>query len=80
MIKRWCSLLMFVSLISLGGCTVTGGEYSPISDEDYIYTVGYYGYQPGWAFDDYSGYRAGGDRWRGYDTFYGNRGWHGFRR
>lgn len=76
-------LLAFVlsfPLLFLTGCGVT--TYSPAYGSDYVYTVGYYGYQPYWSRQYYSGYISGDNYWtdhnywgrRGY-----NRGWHARR-
>lgn len=39
-------LILSLMLISLSGCYVPQSGYYPDYDEDYIYSVSYYGYRP----------------------------------
>ncbi|MCA0402680.1 MAG: hypothetical protein LCH30_02670 [Proteobacteria bacterium] len=66
------ALLLFFPLF-FTGCTVTQSNYVPAYRNDYVYSVGYYGYRPYW--NNSVGYGWGvGNYWGGNRSFY-NRGW-----
>ena len=44
-----------LSLLLLLGCTANEPTYNARFNKDYIYSVGFYGYQPQWATHYYSG-------------------------
>ncbi|MFC3909110.1 hypothetical protein ACFORL_08485 [Legionella dresdenensis] len=64
----------------MSGCTtVSTTTYYPGYNNDYVYSVGYYGYRP-----YYTGYGWGNNYWYGHRGFYGyggyySRGWDGRR-
>jgi hypothetical protein len=63
--RQWKAGIMLVGCVVLTGCYVAEStDYYPSYNEDYIYSVGYYGYRPyNWG----SGY---------YDTYgWGTRDW-----
>lgn len=66
--------LVFVPVSLLSSCTVTEAAYSPGYNNDYVYSVGYYGYRPYW--NTYSGGWGNVGYWTGSRGFY-NRGWGG---
>lgn len=77
--KIMIAALVFVPTTFLGGCTVTETAYSPTND--YVYSVGYYGYRPYWG-NYYTGGWGNVGYWRGYRGYYnrwGVRGWGGRR-
>ncbi|WP_419419969.1 hypothetical protein ACNVED_01280 [Legionella sp. D16C41] len=48
-------ILLAVSLLGLVGCTTSESIYNPRYNRDYVYSVGFYGYQPQWVTNYYSG-------------------------
>ncbi len=82
MLKTGISTVLVVGALSLGGCAITDTTYSPGYGNDYVSSVGYYGYQPSyrnyWGYYD-TRYNSGmgyGHRnyWSGGPGWYG-RGW-----
>ncbi len=74
------------STLWLSGCTVSQTTYTtPSYNQDYVYSVGYYGYRPYWGGSYYNSYNWGHPYWssRPYwrNAYYGPRvnRWH-FRR
>ncbi len=63
-----------VSLLTLLGCTTTESIYNKRYNRDYIYSVGFYGYQPEWTSRYYSGIPAQNCS-SGYCSVY-PRGWY----
>lgn len=78
--KRLIALPLMVACLGLGGCYVAETTAVPYYGPSYVYSTGYYGYQP-----YYYGSRAyvsnygwwGGRHWRGYHGGYHHYG-HGF--
>ncbi|ASQ47257.1 hypothetical protein [Legionella clemsonensis] len=78
--KLIIACLLFVPSLLLSSCTVTTANYYPAGyRNDFIYSVGYYGYRPYWGTRAYTGYR-----WPGYWGYRGiysyPRAWYGYVR
>jgi hypothetical protein len=71
------AVFVFVPSIFLTACTITQGSYYPRND--YVYSVGNFGYRPHWG-NFYSAGWGNMGYWRGYRGVY-NRGivWGGGR-
>ncbi|MFA5958983.1 MAG: hypothetical protein WC785_00520 [Tatlockia sp.] len=67
--KTIIAVAVFVPALFLTSCAVTTTSAYPGYRGDYVYSVGYYGVQPGWSDVGY---------WRGYRG-YSNRGWWSYR-
>jgi hypothetical protein len=71
--------LVFVPATFLStSCSVTSAGYYP--KNDYVYSVGYYGYRPYWGANTYSIGWGNGGYWRGYRgvstrAWWGGRSW-----
>jgi len=72
--KTTIAALLFVPATFLASCTVSSTAYVP--SNDYVYSVGYYGYQPYWGNYYSSGWGNVG-YWRGYRGVATNRVWLG---
>jgi hypothetical protein len=69
------ALFLLSSVLTLMGCSVSQGNYSPYNN-DYVYSVGYYGYQPYYGQRYYSGYVGDNNYWYGYRNANAYRGWY----
>ncbi|KTD13563.1 hypothetical protein [Legionella hackeliae] len=75
--KSIVALMVFVPAIFLSSCTVTTTNYVPAGyTNDYVYSVGYYGYRPYWGTRAYTGYDW--SNYRGIYTY--PRAWYGYVR
>lgn len=76
--------LVLSPIMLLGGCGVSTSTYTPVYTpaytNDYVYSVGYYGYRPYYGNRYYTGYNWRDNYWTGnrYNGFYG-RSWHARR-
>ncbi|MDI9819357.1 MULTISPECIES: hypothetical protein [unclassified Legionella] len=80
--KLIIALLMFSPTLFLSSCTVTRTAYHPGYTNDYVYSVGYYGYRPYWG-SRYAGYGWRSGYWSGYRGVYSvgyPRAWYGYVR
>ncbi|WED42665.1 hypothetical protein [Legionella cardiaca] len=66
----------------LSGCYVTSStNYYPGYTNDYVYSVGYYGYRPYWGSRYLTGYGWNNGYWSGYRGVYSYpRSWYGYVR
>lgn len=74
-------IILIAPLLVLTSCSVNQNDYSANYKNDYIYSVGYYGYQPYRGQRDYSGYvvkSVNCYRWRNVHRNDGDlqRGWY----
>jgi hypothetical protein len=82
--KLFLALFVFVPTVFLTSCVMTSARYAPGYTNDYVYSVGYYGYRPYWGSRFYTGPGYwGGYRgfWGGYrNTYFGGhpRAWYGY--
>lgn len=58
--KMQVSGLIFAALF-ITACSTTETKYSRGYDNDYVYSVGYYGYQPFWGRSNFSGDVSGNE-------------------
>ncbi|MCX7114574.1 MAG: hypothetical protein NTW08_01470 [Gammaproteobacteria bacterium] len=62
--NQWRVRMALVACMMLSGCVTTSSNYSPDYDEDYIYSVSYYGYRPmNWGDGYYNNYGWGARNW-----------------
>lgn len=67
--KQLIAALVFVPSICLTSCMTEGPTYYPGYANDYVYSIGYYGYRPYWGtrYDGRPGLRGFDPQpWRGY--------------
>lgn len=70
--KKTYLVLGIVSSVLLSSCSVSEGIYTPAYNNDYVYSVGYYGYRPYWSGGYNSGYGWGVGNtgyWPGYRSY-----------
>jgi len=75
-------LALLAPLVLMSGCTTVRTGVYPGYNNDYVYSVGYYGYRPFTGNPYYSGNGWGNNYWYGHRGFYGyggyySRGWNG---
>ncbi|KTD17667.1 hypothetical protein [Legionella jordanis] len=84
--KLLLASLAFTPILLLSSCAMTTATTYPGYTNDYVYSVGYYGYRPYWGTRYYSNYELENTYWGNYRNiyYYGDYGgaypnaWYGY--
>ncbi|KTD20998.1 Uncharacterised protein [Legionella lansingensis] len=79
--KLILAVILFAPTVFLTSCSVTTASYSPRYGNDFVYSVGYYGYRPYWGTPYFTSYGWRSGYWGGYrGVYFGGapQAWYGY--